>query len=66
MISDDELDKYRVEGTKLRVLRDADPANDVAGIVLAWDETHVLIRKQNRRVLKLDRSYTYQPFAEER
>jgi RNase P/RNase MRP subunit p29 len=66
MITDEQLDRYRVEGTKLRVIRDADPANDVKGIVLAWDANTVLIRKQNRKVLQLDRGYTYQPFEQER
>ncbi|WNQ09696.1 hypothetical protein MJA45_18965 [Paenibacillus aurantius] len=66
MITDDQLDEYRQAGTKLRVIRDADVANDVKGIVLAWDDRHVLIRKQNRRVLKLDRAYTYKPWEQER
>ncbi|WP_282936666.1 hypothetical protein [Paenibacillus sp. RC67] len=66
MISEEQLDHYRVEGTKLRVVRDADPVNDVKGIVVAWDDTTVMIRKQNRRIVKLDRSYHYQPFTEER
>jgi hypothetical protein len=66
MISNEQLDHYRIEGTKLRVIRDADEANDVKGIVLAWDEGHVLIRKQNRKIVKLDRSYVYQPWEQER
>ncbi|UVI30963.1 hypothetical protein [Paenibacillus spongiae] len=66
MISEEQLDHYRMRGTKLRVVRDANPANDVKGIVVAWDDTTVLIRKQNRRVLKLDRGYHYQPFTDER
>ncbi|WJH34490.1 hypothetical protein N6H14_32600 [Paenibacillus sp. CC-CFT747] len=66
MITDEQLDEYRQGGTKLRVIRDADAANDVKGIVLAWDDRHVLIRKQNRRVLKLDRAYTYKPWEQER
>ncbi|MCR8643924.1 hypothetical protein NV379_14810 [Paenibacillus sp. N1-5-1-14] len=66
MITDEILDQYRIEGTKLRVIRDADPVNDVKGIVLAWDDEFVLIRKQNRRVLKLHRGYVYQPFTDER
>ncbi|MFU2105064.1 hypothetical protein ACM6L2_17815 [Paenibacillus larvae] len=66
MISDEQLDDYRIKGKKLRVIRDADPANDVKGIVVAWDKQHVLIRKQNRNIVKLSRSYTYQPFEAER
>ena len=61
MISEEELDRYRVEGTRVRVERDAEPANDVRGIVVAWDEETVLIRKINRRLLKLSREYRYVP-----
>ena len=63
MISDEELDQFRVNGIKLRVIRDAEPSNDVKGIVVAWDEYSVLVRKQNRNVVKLDRGYVYQPWA---
>lgn len=66
MISDEKLDSYRLESTVLRVIRDADSANDVKGIVVAWDDNTVMIRKQNRRLVKLDRSYFFQPFAEPR
>lgn len=66
MITDDQLDQYRIEGTLLRVVRDADPGNDVKGIVVAWDDDTVMIRKQNRRIVKLDRNHHYQPFAVER
>lgn len=66
MITDELLNGYRVNGTRVRVVRDDDPANDVRGIVVAWDETTVLIRKFNRRVVKLDRSYLYQPADEPR
>jgi len=55
-----------MEGTLLRVVRDADPKNDVKGIVVAWDDDNVMLRKQNRRIVKLDRNHYYQPFAEER
>lgn len=66
MISDEQLDQYRQEGTRIRVVRDADPQNDVKGIVVAWDDHSVLVRKQNRKVVKLSRSYSYQPLSEER
>ncbi|WP_040951552.1 hypothetical protein [Gorillibacterium massiliense] len=66
MISDEELDRFRLEGTKVRVIRDADEANDVKGIVMAWGDEHVLIRKQNRKLVKLERSYTFQPWDEAR
>jgi hypothetical protein len=66
MITDDQLNEFREIGTKLRVIRDIDPINDVKGIVVAWDEHSVLIRKQNRKVIKLVRSYTFQPWEQER
>ena len=62
MISDEQLDEFRIQGTKLRVIRDLNEKNDVIGRVVAWDAENVLIRKQNRKVLKLPRSYVYQPF----
>ncbi len=66
MISDEQLDEYRVHNTVVRVIRDVNPANDVKGIVVAWNDDQVLIRKQNRRVVQLERSYIYQPFTEAR
>lgn len=66
MISDEQLDAYRQTGERVRVVRDGIEANDVTGIVVAWDEKQVLIRRRNRRVVKLDRSYSYQPFSEPR
>lgn len=66
MIGDEQLDQYRMDGTMLRIIRDASPDNDVRGIVVAWDEEYVLIRKRNRNVVKLKRSYRYQPYTEER
>lgn len=66
MISDEQLDAYRISGEKIRVVRDGLESNDVKGIVLAWDETQVMIRRPNKRVVKLDRTYLYQPFSEPR
>ncbi|MEW9698613.1 hypothetical protein [Paenibacillus sp. SI8] len=66
MITEDQLDHYRVEGTLLRVIRDVSPTNDVRGFVVAWDDESVLIRKKNRRVVKLARGYVYQPYGDER
>ncbi|WP_458463884.1 hypothetical protein [Paenibacillus sp.] len=66
MISDTELDALRLSGEKVRVVRDELESNDVTGIVVAWDGDQVLIRRQNRRVVKLDRSYRYQLFSEPR
>lgn len=66
MITDELLDQYRVEGTMLRVVRDMDPVNDVQGIVVAWNDQLVMLRKKNRKIVKLNRSYIYQPLEEER
>jgi hypothetical protein len=66
MISEEQLDQYRVESTLLRVIRDVNPTNDVRGIVVAWDDESVLIRKKNRKVVKLARHYIYQPYEDER
>jgi hypothetical protein len=66
MISDEQLDAYRISGEKIRVIRDALESNDVKGIVLAWDESQVMVRRPNKRVVKLDRNYVYQPFSEPR
>lgn len=66
MISDEQLNAYRLEGTKIRVIRDADASNDLKGFVMAWDDTTVLLKKLNRKVVKLDRGYIYQPFDQER
>lgn len=66
MISDEELDAYRQSGEKVRVVRDGIESNDVAGIVVAWDSAQVMIRRRNRKVVKLDRNYLFQPFEEPR
>jgi hypothetical protein len=67
MISEEQLDQYRVDGTLVRVVRDADRANDVRGFVVAWDDRTVMIRKRsNRHVVKLDRNYVYEPYEEPR
>lgn len=66
MISDEQLNAYRISGEKIRVVRDALESNDVKGIVLAWDDTQVMVRRPNKRVVKLDRNYVYQPFSEPR
>lgn len=66
LLTDEQLDAYRVEGIKVRVVRDADPANDVRGQVVAWDDDAVLIRRPNRRVVKLSREYLIQPASEKR
>ncbi|MFC3748542.1 hypothetical protein [Paenibacillus sp. GCM10012306] len=66
MISDEELNAYRISGEKVRVVRDGIASNDIRGIVLAWDESQVMIRRPNRNVVKLDRNYLIQPAKEPR
>lgn len=61
MITDEQLDRFRLEGTRVRVVRDALEMNDIIGYVVAWDDAHVLIRRSNRRVVKLARSYAIVP-----
>ncbi|WP_276352679.1 hypothetical protein [Cohnella caldifontis] len=65
-MDEEQLDRWRMDGTKVRVVRDALEQNDVRGIVVAWDEESVLIRRPNRRVVKLSRSYRIQPANEPR
>ncbi|MRN52762.1 hypothetical protein [Paenibacillus monticola] len=66
MISDEQLDAYRISGERIRVVRDGLESNDVKGIVLAWDESLVMVRRPNKRIVKLDRNYVFQPFTEPR
>lgn len=60
MVTADMLQQFRLTGARVRVRRDADPANDVMGIVVAWDEEMVLLRKANRKLVKLSREYGYE------
>ena len=66
MVSEEQLDKFRLSGETVRVVRDGIEANDVHGIVVAWDESSVVIRRPSRRVVKLSRIYSYAPASEER
>lgn len=66
MIEEGVLDRYRLQGVKVRVVRDGLEMNDVIGIVVAWDDDSVMIRKPNRRVVKLSRAYDYRPADEPR
>lgn len=61
MISEAQLDEFRQSGERVRVIRDEIEANDVYGIVVAWDEESVLIRKPSKRVVKLSRNYRFEP-----
>lgn len=60
MVTEEMLQQFRLSGAQVRVRRDADPANDVRGIVVAWDAETVLLRKANRRLLKLSREYRFE------
>ncbi|CAH1215388.1 hypothetical protein PAECIP111893_03945 [Paenibacillus plantiphilus] len=66
MISEQQLDQFRVDGSRIRVVRDAHESNDVVGIVVAWDAESVVIRKANRRVVKVSRSYVIEPAEQPR
>lgn len=66
MVSDEQLNEWRIQANKIRVIRDADESNDIKGIIVAWDDETIMVRKQNRKVLKLSRSYVYQPIESER
>ncbi|WP_054958008.1 hypothetical protein [Paenibacillus dakarensis] len=66
MISDERLNELRLSGDRIRVVRDDLESNDVIGIVVAWDPEHVIVRRRNRRVVKLDRNYSYQLYDEPR
>ncbi|GIQ63485.1 hypothetical protein PACILC2_20530 [Paenibacillus cisolokensis] len=64
MVSEEQLDRFRQSGETVRVVRDGIESNDVLGIVVAWDDESVVIRKPNRRVVKVSRRYIYQPASE--
>ena len=66
MISDERLDALRLEGAKVRVVRGELEENDVVGIVVAWDADQVMVRKANRRIVKLSRAHHYVLASEER
>ncbi|SFE22006.1 hypothetical protein SAMN04487969_101723 [Paenibacillus algorifonticola] len=66
MVSEELLDQFRLSGEKVRVVRDGLEMNDVIGIVVAWDDASVVIRRANRRVVKLSRTYLYEPASQER
>lgn len=65
-MDDEQLNQFRVDGTKVRIVRDALEQNDVVGIVVAWDEEQLLIRRPNRRVVKVKRGYDIQLASEPR
>ncbi|GFN33872.1 hypothetical protein [Paenibacillus xylaniclasticus] len=66
MITEEQLDAFRQSGEPVRIVRDAIPANDVYGIVVAWDDKGLVLRKVNKRVVKLSRDYVLERAADER
>lgn len=66
MITDEQLDVFRQNGNSVRAIRDEMEVNDVIGIVVAWDDSHVVLRRPNRRVVKLHRSYRYIDASQDR
>lgn len=66
MVSEQQLDAFRQSGELVRVVRDNLESNDVQGIVVAWDDEIVMLRKRSKRVVKLSRTYTYIAASEER
>lgn len=66
LISEEQLNQYRLSGEKVRVVRDELEMNDVIGIVVAWDDSSVVVRRPNRRVVKLSRIYSIALATEER
>nr|WP_283094553.1 hypothetical protein [Paenibacillus sp. ATY16] len=60
------MDQFRQSGEKIRVVRDEMEVNDVIGIVVAWDDASVVIRRHNRRVVKLSRNYRFELASSER
>lgn len=66
MITEQQLDDYRQSGEPVRIVRDGMPANDVYGIIVAWDETNLVLRKINKRVVKLSRTYKLERAADDR
>jgi hypothetical protein len=66
MIEDEQLDSFRVDGIPVRVVRDEIETNDVLGIVVAWNDEQIMIRKKNRKIVKVSRHYRVEPAAVER
>jgi hypothetical protein len=66
MITEEQLDAFRQSGEPVRIVRDGLAANDVYGIVVAWDDSSLVLRKVNKRVVKLSREYTLERAADER
>lgn len=66
MITDERLNELRESGERVRVVRDNLEVNDVKGIIVAWSDEQIMVRKRNRRIVKLDRNYLIQLESEPR
>ncbi len=66
LITDDLLENWRLKGELVRVIRDVNIENDVIGLVAAWNDQQLLIRKRNKKVVELARSYYIQSASAER
>ncbi|PWV90978.1 hypothetical protein DFQ01_13928 [Paenibacillus cellulosilyticus] len=66
MITEEQLDAFRQSGEPVRIVRDGLAANDVYGIIVAWDDSSLVLRKINKRVVKLSRDYTLERAADDR
>lgn len=66
MITDERLNELRESGERVRVVRDNLEVNDVIGIIVAWSDEQIMVRKRNRRIVKLDRNYLIQLESEPR
>lgn len=66
MLTDDQLNELRESGERIRVVRDDLEINDVVGIIVAWSDEQIMVRKRNRRIVKLDRNYSIQLYSEPR
>jgi RNase P/RNase MRP subunit p29 len=66
MVDDQQLDALRLTGERIRVVRDVNPENDVLGWLVAWNDQEIIVRKANKKVVKLKRSYAIQSVHEAR
>ncbi len=66
VITDEQLNELRESGERVRIVRDDLEVNDVIGIIVAWSDEQIMVRRRNRRIVKLDRNYLIQLHSEPR
>jgi hypothetical protein len=66
LITEEQLNRFRLSGEKVRVQRDQLPENDVRGVIVAWDEKYAVLRKPNRNLVKVPRYYIFTSAKEPR